>query len=206
MGNRTSKTVRPPEEIFAEARKRFNHAQAKTPEHDSYLRNMQYAFVEGWRYAKESPDETSDDPDGPPFIVDRYGSLAACVIAERDWLRKRLAALEQKAKPCTCHPDDNPPRPCPQKYALTECRQAAEKTRDRLSDAQCDEIIGALETYEWKGFSRDDIRLIAGTIETYRTLCQCGHDERYHFSDGTGNTRCRATADCMCSAPDAGGD
>lgn len=26
---------------------------------------------------------------------------------------------------CTCHPDDNPPRPCPQKFALTECRQAA---------------------------------------------------------------------------------
>lgn len=26
---------------------------------------------------------------------------------------------------CTCHPDDNPPRPCPQKFALTECRKAA---------------------------------------------------------------------------------
>lgn len=29
-------------------------------------------------------------------------------------------------RPCTCHPDDNPPRPCPQKFALTECRAAAE--------------------------------------------------------------------------------
>jgi hypothetical protein len=28
-------------------------------------------------------------------------------------------------RPCTCHPDDNPPRPCPQKFALTECRAAA---------------------------------------------------------------------------------
>jgi len=27
-------------------------------------------------------------------------------------------------RPCTCHPDDNPPRPCPQKFALTECRKA----------------------------------------------------------------------------------
>lgn len=28
------------------------------------------------------------------------------------------------AKSCTCHPDDDPPRPCPQKFALTECRAA----------------------------------------------------------------------------------
>lgn len=28
-------------------------------------------------------------------------------------------------RPCTCHPDDNPPVPCPQKYALGECRAAA---------------------------------------------------------------------------------
>lgn len=38
----------------------------------------------------------------------------------------------------------------------------------RLTDHQCDEIIAALETYEWTGFARDDIRLIAGTINTYR--------------------------------------
>jgi len=25
-------------------------------------------------------------------------------------------------RPCTCHPDDNPPIPCAQKYALSECR------------------------------------------------------------------------------------
>lgn len=25
---------------------------------------------------------------------------------------------------CTCHPDDNPPRPCPKKFALSECRLA----------------------------------------------------------------------------------
>jgi hypothetical protein len=32
---------------------------------------------------------------------------------------------EAVACPCTCHPDDNPPRPCPQKYALSECWAAA---------------------------------------------------------------------------------
>jgi hypothetical protein len=25
---------------------------------------------------------------------------------------------------CTCHPDDNPPDPCPEKYALSDCRAA----------------------------------------------------------------------------------
>ncbi len=33
------------------------------------------------------------------------------------------------AKPCTCHPDDNPPHPCAQKYALSECRAAAAEQR-----------------------------------------------------------------------------
>ena len=29
-------------------------------------------------------------------------------------------------RPCTCHPDDNPPNPCAEQYALDECRKAAE--------------------------------------------------------------------------------
>lgn len=32
-------------------------------------------------------------------------------------------------RPCTCHPDDNPPRPCPRKYALEECRAATAPDR-----------------------------------------------------------------------------
>jgi hypothetical protein len=28
-------------------------------------------------------------------------------------------------RPCSCHPDDHPPVPCPGKHALTECRAAA---------------------------------------------------------------------------------
>lgn len=30
------------------------------------------------------------------------------------------------AKPCTCHPDDNPPVPCAKQYALSECRSVAD--------------------------------------------------------------------------------
>lgn len=29
---------------------------------------------------------------------------------------------EDKLRPCTCHPDDDPPVPCAEKYALTECK------------------------------------------------------------------------------------
>lgn len=36
------------------------------------------------------------------------------------------ALSDALAKPCTCHPDDNPPRTCPQMYALSECRRASE--------------------------------------------------------------------------------
>ena len=38
-------------------------------------------------------------------------------------------------RPCTCHPDDNPPQPCPQKYALSHCRRA-EKFLDILMRLQ----------------------------------------------------------------------
>jgi hypothetical protein len=41
------------------------------------------------------------------------------------WLRA-LEALDE-ARNCTCHPDDNPPRPCARQYALNECRQAAQQ-------------------------------------------------------------------------------
>jgi len=39
--------------------------------------------------------------------------------------RALLALAQQAGRECTCHPDDNPPRPCPQKFALSECRAAA---------------------------------------------------------------------------------
>lgn len=31
---------------------------------------------------------------------------------------------EEVKRPCTCHPDDNPPSPCQRKYALQDCRAA----------------------------------------------------------------------------------
>jgi len=39
-------------------------------------------------------------------------------------------------KICTCHPDDKPPIPCAQKFALKDCRLAAalEAVREHLAD------------------------------------------------------------------------
>lgn len=33
-------------------------------------------------------------------------------------------------RPCTCHPDDNPPRPCPGQFALRDCFAAALLAKD----------------------------------------------------------------------------
>lgn len=50
-------------------------------------------------------------------------ALSARFRAERvHYVRPVQASLPLT---CTCHPDDNPPRPCPQKYALSECEAAA---------------------------------------------------------------------------------
>ena len=38
--------------------------------------------------------------------------------------REVVAQQPTDTRACTCHPDDNPPKPCPQKHALTHCRAA----------------------------------------------------------------------------------
>jgi hypothetical protein len=46
---------------------------------------------------------------------------------EQKCLKCGQPADTSDAPPCTCHPGDNPPRPCPRKYAIHECRAAAAK-------------------------------------------------------------------------------
>jgi 2-polyprenyl-6-methoxyphenol hydroxylase-like FAD-dependent oxidoreductase len=38
------------------------------------------------------------------------------------------AQEQTDARTCTCHPDDNPPQPCPRKFSLSECRAALAST------------------------------------------------------------------------------
>jgi len=47
-------------------------------------------------------------------------------FAYRAVLARLRTAEQNEVKPCTCPPDDNPPQPCPRKYALSECRRAAD--------------------------------------------------------------------------------
>lgn len=41
-------------------------------------------------------------------------------------LTSHFSTLGQRV--CTCHPDDSPPTPCPQKFAVTDCRVASLNT------------------------------------------------------------------------------
>jgi hypothetical protein len=64
----------------------------------------------------------------------------ACRFGDAHFLTRAATRLSRQAPPplpaegavadgrsCTCHPDDNPPRPCPKRYALDECREFAER-------------------------------------------------------------------------------
>ena len=70
---------------------------------------------------------------------------------------------------CTCHPDDNPPRPCPQKYALTDCRIAALSAALTQSRAETDAAYERAAHEAWKyggsGFEKA-IRTIATPDQT----------------------------------------
>jgi hypothetical protein len=46
------------------------------------------------------------------------------VYNEKHPLPPAPAGDAEETRACTCHPDDNPPRPCPRKFALNECRAA----------------------------------------------------------------------------------
>lgn len=55
-----------------------------------------------------------------------------------------------EARACTCHPDDNPPVPCAQKYALSECR-AASPTPPAGADGGGSSDLAALSAGAAKG-------------------------------------------------------
>ena len=62
-------------------------------------------------------------------IVKWDGEVTGVRIGWGAWalLRAAIIDLIADAKPCTCHPDDNPPVPCAKQYALSECRSIADK-------------------------------------------------------------------------------
>jgi hypothetical protein len=54
------------------------------------------------------------------------------------------AALATPERPCTCHPDDNPPVPCARKYALSECKATPEPSREPTQPVTRDKLADAL--------------------------------------------------------------
>ena len=62
-------------------------------------------------------------------LADILEPMAAAPVFERLDIPGAVALLRQCAeqRPCTCHPDDNPPVPCARKYALSECREAPQR-------------------------------------------------------------------------------
>lgn len=54
------------------------------------------------------------------------------------------AKREDDTRACTCHPDDNPPSPCPRKFALGECRAAE---LEKLAERNRYDIIG--QALDW---------------------------------------------------------
>lgn len=80
--------------------------------------------VDVWREQHEAPlgFSSATIPIGPGWDEhDNYEEVT-------HWMPLPAAPTVHRA--CTCHPDDDPPRPCPQKFALTECRLADVKPED----------------------------------------------------------------------------
>ena len=50
---------------------------------------------------------------------------------------------QDSPRPCTCHPEDNPPVPCPRKFAISECRAAA--ALGGVSNAELDALEAELK-------------------------------------------------------------
>jgi hypothetical protein len=60
--------------------------------------------------------------------------------------------LSQAERSCTCHPDDNPPQPCPERYAYSECVKAA-------PPPLAAERVALLPVIDWAAAAAQDARL-----------------------------------------------
>lgn len=111
-----------PEDYLAQQERmlqQFIEAAAKAmtpPEHDPA------AEREAWR--KHAAMFALNGLLANPAKVGRWDQYAAQAVEIADALLDALAAKGCR-RPCTCHPEDCPPVPCPHEYALSECRAAA---------------------------------------------------------------------------------
>jgi hypothetical protein len=77
-------------------------------------------------------------------------------------------------KPCTCHPSDAPPVPCPRQFALTHCKAAAyDSLKARIAELEAnekayEEIIGK-KTYRQVA---DRIQEMEGALQKISDLVE----------------------------------
>lgn len=91
------------------------------------------------------------------WATGNYASWQPAYQALESAIREAIAApgvaqgrvmVQLEARPCTCHPDDNPPQPCAQKYALTECR-APSPTAEQTTPPASSPLEAARSVAKW---------------------------------------------------------
>jgi|APCry1669192522_1035417.scaffolds.fasta_scaffold04459_3 hypothetical protein len=126
-------------------------ASASPPEREAKLRSALHPFVQTLEL-----DVSKDEADEDIFRPMSSGYNRAPLITIGDL--RRLAALSSRddgeARPCTYHPDDNPPVPCARKYAYSEC-VAASKAPSTI----CADVLG----FAVVSFGKIDVNTVSPT-------------------------------------------
>src|SRR5438105_1892685 len=78
-----------------------------------------------WQQVAEALSRIQDEGYGNEYMSGEELGKLGKTIASALAIAERHIKEGAKDGPCTCHPDDNPPVPCPKKYALSECRATA---------------------------------------------------------------------------------
>lgn len=79
----------------------------------AFIHQKMKAYRKGIDDAWSALKAAGVQPDGQTSVAQAIAKLAA-----------QPAPGPLTDRSCTCHPDDNPPTPCPKRYALNECRKA----------------------------------------------------------------------------------
>lgn len=77
-------------------------------------------------------------------------------------------------RPCTCQPDDDPPRPCPQQYAFRDCVEKAKLEQLERESSACDMVDGMRQEVQTMtnalGFTNREIERLKMGLENCRLL------------------------------------
>jgi hypothetical protein len=125
----------------------------------------------------------------------RHGSIncAGCMLTLPGEIKDQREMIEvwntrhapvQEARTCTCHPDDNPPVPCAQKFAYSEC-VAAQSARmpDREAIAEIASFLEGCSTATFYDRIKNDFANHAKTLRALALAdpapetcaeCNCG--------------------------------